>query len=54
MSADVGCPVEDPTQRISTLMRGGDYKEGVRALQEKRPPRFGSLDAGATIPGAVR
>ena len=23
MSADVGCPVEDHTQRISTLMRGG-------------------------------
>ena len=54
MSADVGCAVEDSKQLISTLMRGGDYKEGVRALQEKRLPRFGPLDAGATITGAVR
>lgn len=54
MSLDVGCAVEDSKRLISTLMRGGDYKEGVRALQEKRLPRFGSLDAGATIPGAAR
>ena len=54
MSAAVGCAVEDSKQLISTLMRGGDYKEGVRVLREKRLPRFGSLAAGATIPGAVR
>ncbi|MEJ8851216.1 enoyl-CoA hydratase-related protein [Variovorax rhizosphaerae] len=40
MESDVGECVEDSKRLIGELMRGDDYKEGVAALQERRPPRF--------------
>jgi enoyl-CoA hydratase/carnithine racemase len=37
---DVGASVEDSKRRLDEMMRGADYREGVAALVEKRPPRF--------------
>lgn len=45
MELDVGACVEDSKRRIGELMQGADYKEGVAALQEKRPARFQGLGA---------
>lgn len=38
---DPGASVRRSKELISELMRLPDYEEGVRALIEKRPPRFG-------------
>ncbi|VTU30668.1 enoyl-CoA hydratase-related protein [Variovorax sp. PBL-E5] len=43
MERDVGACVEDSKRLIAELMRGDDYKEGVAALQERRPARFKGL-----------
>jgi enoyl-CoA hydratase/carnithine racemase len=40
LHGDVGASVEDSNRRLEELMRGEDFREGVRALQEKRPPAF--------------
>jgi enoyl-CoA hydratase/carnithine racemase len=40
LHADVGASVEDSNRRLEELVRGPDFHEGVRALQEKRPPAF--------------
>ena len=37
---DVGASVEDSKRRLDEMMSGADYREGVAALREKRPPRF--------------
>jgi enoyl-CoA hydratase/carnithine racemase len=37
---DVGASIEDSNRRLEDHMRGDDFKEGVRALQQKRPPAF--------------
>lgn len=43
MSADVGRSIEDSKVMIGEMMKTADYREGVAALQERRPPRFGGL-----------
>jgi enoyl-CoA hydratase/carnithine racemase len=40
LHGDVGASVEDANRRLEEMMRGDDYKEGVRALLDKRPPAF--------------
>jgi hypothetical protein len=40
MDRDVGASVERSKGLINELMAGSEYREGVAALQEKRPPRF--------------
>ena len=41
LESDPAASVERSKQLIGQLMAYPDYKEGVRALIEKRPPRFG-------------
>lgn len=43
MELNVGECIEHSKALINELMRGGDYREGVAALQQRRPPRFESL-----------
>jgi enoyl-CoA hydratase/carnithine racemase len=38
---DVGASVEESKRLLDEMMRGADYREGVAALLEKRPPHFG-------------
>jgi enoyl-CoA hydratase/carnithine racemase len=38
--SDVGASVEESKRLMDHLMGGPDYREGVAALREKRPPRF--------------
>ncbi len=38
---DVGASVEESKRLLDEMMGGADYREGVAALLEKRPPRFG-------------
>jgi enoyl-CoA hydratase/carnithine racemase len=40
LETDVGQSVERSRLLIDELMGGADYREGVAALREKRPPRF--------------
>lgn len=40
LHGDLGTAVEVAEQLLEEHVRGDDYKEGVRALLEKRPPRF--------------
>ena len=40
---DVGASVERSKVLLDELMRGADYREGVAALRERRPPRFFEL-----------
>jgi enoyl-CoA hydratase/carnithine racemase len=40
LRADVGAAVEDSKRLIDEMTGGADYREGVAALREKRPPRF--------------
>ena len=40
LRSDVGQSIEDSKLQISVHMKQDDYKEGVAALLEKRPPRF--------------
>jgi enoyl-CoA hydratase/carnithine racemase len=37
---DVGASIEDSKRLLDTLMQGPDYREGVAALRDKRPPNF--------------
>lgn len=39
----VGASVEDAALRLDSMMQGPDFTEGVAALTQKRPPRFGPL-----------
>lgn len=38
---DVGASVEDSKRLMDVAMRTEEYREGVAALRERRPPRFG-------------
>jgi enoyl-CoA hydratase/carnithine racemase len=40
LETDVGQSVERSRLLIDELMGGADYREGVAALREKRPPNF--------------
>jgi enoyl-CoA hydratase/carnithine racemase len=40
LHGDVGTSVADAERRLAEAVTGPDYAEGVRALQEKRPPEF--------------
>jgi enoyl-CoA hydratase/carnithine racemase len=37
---DVGSSIVDSVDRLTTMMGGEEYREGVAALVEKRPPNF--------------
>ncbi len=37
---DVGSSIVDSVERLTTMMGGDEYREGVAALVEKRPPNF--------------
>jgi len=37
---DVGGSVVDSVERLNQMMGGEEYREGVAALVEKRPPNF--------------
>jgi enoyl-CoA hydratase/carnithine racemase len=37
---DVGAAVEESKELLDRMMGSADYREGVAALREKRPPRF--------------
>ena len=41
LRSDVGAAVEDSKRLMDRMMAAPDYREGVQALKEKRPPRFG-------------
>jgi enoyl-CoA hydratase/carnithine racemase len=41
LHGDVGASVEESKRLIDEMTAGADYREGVAALREKRPPRFG-------------
>lgn len=45
LTHDIGEAIEDSKRRIGAMMRWRDYKEGVKALMEKRPADFAPLDA---------
>lgn len=45
LAADPAASVDRSKQLIGELMARPDYSEGVRALVEKRPPRFGQQPA---------
>jgi enoyl-CoA hydratase/carnithine racemase len=38
---DVGASIEEFRRLLDEMMGGPDFREGVAALREKRPPRFG-------------
>ena len=40
LSLDVGASVEESKRLLDRMMGGADYREGVAALREKRPPRL--------------
>jgi enoyl-CoA hydratase/carnithine racemase len=40
LHGDVGASVETSKALLNEMMGGPDYREGVAALREKRPPRF--------------
>ena len=40
LERDVGASVERSKVLLDELMRGAEYREGVAALRERRPPRF--------------
>lgn len=43
---DVGASITDSTERMHAAMGTAEYREGVAALTEKRPPRFGDDTTG--------
>ncbi|MBF6568330.1 MAG: hypothetical protein IVW54_05580 [Candidatus Binataceae bacterium] len=40
MRGEVGDAIEDSKRLIGEFMKQPDYKKGVAALLERRPPRF--------------
>ena len=40
LQADVGASVEESKRLMDRMMGGADYREGVAALRERRPPKF--------------
>ena len=42
LHGDVATSVGDASARMAEMMQGPDFAEGVAALTEKRPPRFGA------------
>src|SRR5579862_1608103 len=42
LHGDVASSVDDAQARLESMMAGPDFAEGVAALTERRPPRFGS------------
>jgi enoyl-CoA hydratase/carnithine racemase len=40
LHSDVGAAVEESKRLMDRMMGGADYREGVAALRERRPPRF--------------
>ena len=44
---DVGSSVKESEALLNTMMGEPDYREGVAAFQEKRPPRWPSLSPSA-------
>ncbi|MES1975610.1 MAG: enoyl-CoA hydratase-related protein [Pseudomonadota bacterium] len=44
LTLSVGDAIEDSKARIGALMRGADYKEGVKALMDRRPAAFAPLE----------
>lgn len=51
--SDPGQAIEDSKALIGKLMKLPDYREGVAALQEKRPPAFAGLDGSSQLPEVV-
>jgi len=53
---DVAASVRDAGERLDTMMREPDFREGVAALSERRPPRFafGLGTRSASAPDAGR
>jgi enoyl-CoA hydratase/carnithine racemase len=50
MHQSVGEAVRATEALLDPMMAGGDYREGVAALREKRPPHFGDLPYGGGRP----
>ncbi|HUC05721.1 MAG TPA: enoyl-CoA hydratase-related protein [Acidimicrobiales bacterium] len=46
LHGDVGASVRDAGERLEAMMRGHDFAEGVAALTQRRPPRFGQAGPG--------
>ncbi|HEX6785952.1 MAG TPA: hypothetical protein VF076_02050, partial [Acidimicrobiales bacterium] len=40
LHSDVGAAVEESKWLMDQMMGGADYREGVAALWERRPPKF--------------
>lgn len=45
MDVDPGAAVEESKRLIGVMMKTADFREGARALQERRPPHFEPLDS---------
>jgi enoyl-CoA hydratase/carnithine racemase len=45
---DAASSVKDAAERLEEMMKGPDFAEGVAALTERRPPRFGDPPPGPT------
>jgi enoyl-CoA hydratase/carnithine racemase len=45
---DAASSVDDAAERLELMMKGPDFAEGVAALAERRPPRFGDPPPGPT------
>ena len=50
MACNAGLSVEESKRLIGELMKSADFKEGARALREKRIPKFLPLPSGGPIP----
>jgi enoyl-CoA hydratase/carnithine racemase len=48
---DAASSVLNANERLSAMMQGPDFAEGVAALTERRPPRFPDPDPAPTTPG---
>lgn len=50
MSTNAGAAVDESKRLIGVMMKTADFKEGARAMQERRPPVFEPLPAATPIP----